>query len=94
MHQYTVINGVKSDFESVKYDVPQGSVLGPLFFLLYIYDIYRAIDCNAVILFADDASLIIGNQDLKKKKRTKCSQNYLDANKLSINKEKNFFIPK
>ena len=64
MHQYTVINGVKSDFESVKYDVPQGSVLGPLFFLLYIYDIYRAIGCNAVILFADDASLIIGNQDL------------------------------
>ena len=65
MRQYTVVNGVTSDFEYVKYGVPQGSVLGPLFFLLYINDIYRASGCNAVRLFADDASLIIGNQDLQ-----------------------------
>ena len=35
MCQYTVVNGVKSDFEYVKYGAPWGSVLGPLFFLLY-----------------------------------------------------------
>ena len=63
--QYTVVNGVKSDFEYVKYSVPQGSVLGPLFFLLYINDIYRAISCYAVRLFADDASHIMGNRDLQ-----------------------------
>ena len=34
------------------------SVLGPLFFLLYMNDIYRAVGCNAVRLFADDTSLM------------------------------------
>ena len=75
--QITVINGVKSDFEYVKCGVPQGSVIGPLFFLLYMNGIYRAIGCNAVRLFADNIFLIIGNQNLlsQNKKRTKRSQN-------------------
>ena len=54
--QFTVANGVQSDLIGiVKYGVPQGSVLGPLF-LLYINDIYRAVGCNAVRLFVDDSS--------------------------------------
>ena len=95
--QYTLVNGVKSDFEYVKCGVPQGSVLGPLFFLLYINDIYRAIGCNAVRLFADDASLIIGNRDLQLAKEktnemfTKLYRWCL-ANKLSINKDKTNFV--
>ena len=97
MCQYTVVNGVKSDFEYVEYGVPQGSVLGPLFFLLYINDIYRAIGCNAVRLFADDASLIIGNRDLQPAKEktnemfTKLHRWCL-ANKLSMNKDKTNFV--
>ena len=95
--QYTLVNGVKSDFEYVKCCVPQGSVLGPLFFLLYINNIYRAIGCNAVRLFADDASLIIGNRDLQLAKEktnemfTKLYRWCL-ANKLSINKDKTNFV--
>ena len=55
--QFTVVNGVQSDIGIVKWGVPQGSVLGPLFLLLYINDIYRAVGCDAVRLFADDTSL-------------------------------------
>ena len=53
---FTVANGVQSDIDFAKCGVPQGSVLGALFFLLYINDIYRAVGCNAVRLFADDTS--------------------------------------
>ena len=56
--QFTVANGVQSDIGFVKCGVPKGSVLGPLFFLIYIDDIYRAVGCNAVRLFADDTSLL------------------------------------
>ena len=56
--QFTVVNGVQSDIGVVKCEVPQGSVLGPLFFLLYINDIYRAVGYNAFTLLADDTSLL------------------------------------
>ena len=52
--QYTVINGVNSDLRTVSCGVPQGSVFGPLCFLLYINDLYRSIGHNAVRLYADD----------------------------------------
>ena len=47
--QYTVINGVNSDLRTVSCGVPQGSVLGHLFFLLYINDLHRSIGDNSVV---------------------------------------------
>ena len=50
------VNGSSSDYSSIESGVPQGSVLGPLLFLVYINDLGRNIKSN-IKLFADDAML-------------------------------------
>ena len=54
--QRTVLNGQSSNWGDISAGVPQGSILGPLFFLVYINDLTADLKCN-VKLFADDTSL-------------------------------------
>ena len=87
--QFTVANGVQSDIGFVKCGVPQGSVLGPFFFLLYIIDIYSAVGCNAVRLFADGTSLLsyglnLNDVIIEAKKLFDKLYHWCVANKLSI----------
>ena len=56
--QRVVIPGVSSNWSSVEAGVPQGSILGPLLFLLYINDIVEDIN-SSIRLFADDTTLYI-----------------------------------
>ena len=44
--------------------VPQGSILGPLIFLLYVNDMYNSVDCD-LLLYADDCCLLFTGPDLK-----------------------------
>ena len=54
--QGVVVDGEASSFVKVTLGVPQGTVLGPLIFLLFINDIHENLD-STLRLFADDASL-------------------------------------
>ena len=98
-HQYTSIDGIDSDLELVKFGVPQGSVLGPLLFLLYVADMlncYHGKDCEFV-LYADDTNLFIidKNRELAIQKANIILENinsYMRSNLLHINLNKCCFI--
>ena len=55
--QYIYMNGTRSDLLQIKCGVPQGSILGPKFFILYINDICNVSKLLQFILFADDTNI-------------------------------------
>ena len=57
--QLTNFNGTKSCLQSVLYGVPQGSVLGPLLFLVYINDIVNCSKLGHFVMFADDTNIFV-----------------------------------
>ena len=54
-----------SQFASVSYSVPQGSILGPLLFLIYANDLSQAVKCD-LFLYADDSCLVCQHKDINK----------------------------
>ena len=63
--QFVSISGFDSALKSISHGVPQGSVLGPLLFLLYINDLHNAIKYCMVHQFADDTNLLLFDSSLK-----------------------------
>ena len=58
--QKVTINGIESDFMPLEIGVPQGSILGPLLFIIYVNDITSAAPTEEVALYADDTTCITG----------------------------------
>ena len=77
--QYVCFNGTDSGFLPVSCGVPQGSILGPSLFLLYINDLCNVSTRLTSILFADDTSCFIEGTDLS----DMCIQLSTEMNKLS-----------
>ena len=67
--QYVSISGYDSTIKLIKYGVPQGSVFGPLLFLIYINDLHHAIKYSMVHHFADDTNLLVFEHSLKSLKK-------------------------
>jgi len=94
--QFVSIRGINSDTASVLYGIPQGSVLGPLLFLIYVNDICSCVDDAAVKLFADDTNLFVSGQSVNEVSTianmciSKLNTWFL-ANKLSLSLDKTCF---
>ena len=64
--QHTTFNKTKSSDKLISIGVPQGSILGPIFFVLFINDFQKAMDFSTVHHFAVDTNLLLIENSLKK----------------------------
>ena len=61
--QKTFVDGVLSDTSTIKCGIPQGSILGPLLFIIYINDLPSCDLYSKVRMYADDTSLTVAHSD-------------------------------
>ena len=64
-NQYVCCNNTSSSITTIEYGVPQGSVLGPLLFIIYVHDTVNAVKDNKIRLFADDTARFIHGKDVE-----------------------------
>ena len=95
--QYTIYNNTKSTMSSVMCGVPQGSILGPLLFLIYVNDISNVSTLLQYILFADDTNIFCSHSNLDNliqilNAELPILSNWFKCNRFSLNLGKTNFI--
>ena len=95
--QYIYYNNIKPNSGKLTCGVPQGSILGPLLFILYINDIVNTSTMLKFVLFADDTTILYSHDNLAGKmneinKELQEVTNWFKANKLSVNARKTNYM--
>ena len=90
-------NGTFSDTLQISSGVPQGSILGPLLFLLYINDFTQASKMFSMRLYADDTSLTVSGKNIDDllyqiNLELPNMNDWLCANKLTLNLKKTKYL--
>ena len=95
--QYVVYDGVRSEIKVVECGVPQGSILGPLLFIISMNDICNISDLMFAIMYADDTCFLINGTDMNTpikqlnfELESLCI--WFKSNKLSLNTQKTFYM--
>ena len=95
--QFVSYNDNPSDIQSISCGVPQGSILGPLLFLIYVNDLPNVSDMLLTVMFADDTSMFVNGENLSTletqlNSELKHVSTWLQVNELSLNVDKSCFI--
>ena len=95
--QYVTVNGHASEMLPITCGVPQGSVLGPLLFFIYVNDLPNASKLLRFYLFADDTSIYFDSDSLSTlqkivNRELKEVRKWLEANRLALNISKTNYV--
>ena len=87
----------ETDYYELAYGVPQGSILGPLLFIMYTFDMTQITKHNKVIVYADDTTVLVSGRSLTETKQHSNDilnrfYQYFTINKLSINPSKTKYM--
>lgn len=96
-HQYVKIGNVISEKMTVKYGVPQGTVLGPVLFTIYVNDLFKLQSKGKIVAFADDTAILYVDKtwdSLKEKveEDIQLIKNWFDHKILTINLNKTKYV--